>query len=585
MAQLHESGMDVNERVDVREYLRPIRERWLLIALLAVVVTVASYMYFDAKEPYYTATTTILNDASSPTQLLEGGVAVSPLEQQRQAQNQIALLLTRPSAEAIAKRLNFRGNPYALAGMVTIAPVSETDFIRVTAKAANPRIAALVANAFARQFLRQRVTGLRDQATRLKRAAERELAATPATTLNEAKRKELGDRIRRLSLIETLPAGSARQLDPAAPSAPIKPNAKKNAMFALLLSLLIGAGLAYALEMFDRRLRRPGDVEGLYDSRVLAYVPHARNPNAAVDGRATLAAELSEGFRTLRTNLDLASALEHERGRTIRTILITSAMAGEGKSVTVRNLALAYAEAGRSVAVVDGDLRNPRLAKLFGVDRSPGLLEVLIGESDLDHALLPIATHSEGLETLVRTLRAQAESGAASATPPAGAPATGYAATSSPTVAVQDVHSGNGLNGRHENGNGSRAGAHAGGISLLTAGGHCANPAPLLASERFEAVVQNLASTFDTVLVDSAPLLPVSDAAPLLSKLDGALVVTRLDYTTRGAARRVTEVISRVPDANLLGIVANDISHGEGIDGYPYYGHYGYTASTRTSSA
>ena len=580
MAQLHESSMDANERVDVREYLRPIRERWLLIALLAVVVTVASYMYFNAKEPYYTATTTILNDASSPTQLLEGGVAVSQFEAERQAQNQIALLLTRPSAEAIAKRLNFRGNPYALTGMVKIQPVSESDFIRVTAKAPNPRIAALVANAFARQFLRQRVTGLRDQATRLKRAAERELASTPATTLNEAKRKELGDRIRRLSLIETLPSGSARQLDPAAPSAPIKPSAKKNAIFALLISLLIGAGLAYALEMFDRRLRRPGDVEGLYDSRVLAYVPHARNPNAAVEGRATLAAELSEGFRTLRTNLDLASALEHERGRTIRTILVTSALAGEGKSITVRNLALAFAEAGRSVAVVDGDLRSPRLAKLFGVDRSPGLLEVLIGETDLDHALLPIATHSEGLETLVRTLRAQAKSSPGSATQAAGAPAT-----ATQTVAVPDIHSGNGLNGGHGNGNGYSVEAHAGGISLLTAGGHCANPAPLLASERFEAVVENLSSTFDTVLVDSAPLLPVSDAAPLLSKLDGALVVTRLDYTTRGAARRVTEVISRVPDANLLGVVANDITHGEGMDGYPYYGHYGYTVGTQSSSA
>jgi polysaccharide biosynthesis transport protein len=583
MPETHESSMDVNERVDVREYLRPIRERWLLIALLAVVVTVASYMYFDSKEPYYTATTTILNDASSPTQLIEGGIAVSPYEAERQAQNQIALLLTRPSAEAIAKRLNFRGNPYALTGMVKIQPLAETDFIRVTAKAPNPRIAALVANAFARQFLRQRVTTLRDQATRLKRAAERELASTPATTLNEAKRKELGDRIRRLSLIETLPSGSARQLDPAAPSAPIKPSAKKNAIFAMLISLLIGAGLAYALEMFDRRLRRPGDVEGLYDSRVLAYVPHARNPNAAVEGRATLAAELSEGFRTLRTNLDLASALEHERGRTIRTILVTSALAGEGKSITVRNLALAYAEAGRSVAVVDGDLRSPRLAKLFGVDRSPGLLEVLIGETELDHALLPIATHSEGLETLVRTLRAQAESSPTSATQAAGASTTEYAATQ--MVAVPDIRSGNGLNGGHGNGNGNRVEANAGGISLLTAGGHCANPAPLLASERFEAVVKNLASTFDTVLVDSAPLLPVSDAAPLMSKLDGALVVTRLDYTTRGAARRVTEVISRVPDANLLGIVANDITHGEGMDGYPYYGHYGYTVSTQSSSA
>jgi succinoglycan biosynthesis transport protein ExoP len=584
MAQTHESSMDVNERVDVREYLRPIRERWLLIALLAVVVTVASYMYFNAKEPYYTASTTILNDAGSPAQLLEGGVAVSPFEAERQAQNQIALLLTRPSAEAIAKRLNFRGNPYALVGMVKIQPVSETDFIRVTAKAGNPRVAALVANAFARQFLRLRVTTVQDQATRLKRAAERELAGTPDTVLNSAKRKELTDRIRRLSLLQTVPSGSARQLDPAAPSAPIKPSATKNAIFALLISLLIGAGLAYALEMFDRRLRRPGDVEGLYDSRVLAYVPHARNPNATVDGHAALPAELSEGFRTLRTNLDLATTLGHEHGRTLKTVLVTSALAGEGKSVTVRNLALAYAEAGRSVAVIDGDLRNPRLAKLFGVDRSPGLLEVLIGETELAQALLPIATHSEGLETLVRTLRAEAASPAASAAHSTATSPGAYPAAPTQAVAAPDVHTGNGLNGDKENGNGNSAGTHPGAISLLTAGRPCANPAPLLASDRFESVVRHLATRFDTVLVDSAPLLPVSDAAPLLSKLDGALVVTRLDYTTRGAARRVTEVISRVPDANLLGVVANDIPHGEGMDGYPYYGHYGYTVSTQARS-
>ena len=70
-------------------------------------------------------------------------------------------------------------------------------------------------------------------------------------------------------------------------------------------------------------------------------------------------------------------------------------------------------------------------------------------------------------------------------------------------------------------------------------------------------------------LVDSAPLLAVSDSIPLLSVSDGVVVVMRLGQTTRDSGRRVIELLDRVHEATLLGIVANDadacrIEHVEG---------------------
>jgi Mrp family chromosome partitioning ATPase len=76
------------------------------------------------------------------------------------------------------------------------------------------------------------------------------------------------------------------------------------------------------------------------------------------------------------------------------------------------------------------------------------------------------------------------------------------------------------------------------------------------------------------VLIDSAPVLAVADTVPLLRYADAVVFVGRLGITTRDTAKRLREFLTRVPDVNLLGLVANDLSRlGAGAYGYGYGYH------------
>jgi Mrp family chromosome partitioning ATPase len=71
--------------------------------------------------------------------------------------------------------------------------------------------------------------------------------------------------------------------------------------------------------------------------------------------------------------------------------------------------------------------------------------------------------------------------------------------------------------------------------------------------------------------LDSSPLLPVSDAVPLLGVVDGVLIVCRMGTTTRHAVKQLKEILSRVPNANVLGVIANDVKLQQ-ASGYGGYG-------------
>lgn len=90
----------------------------------------------------------------------------------------------------------------------------------------------------------------------------------------------------------------------------------------------------------------------------------------------------AEGFRMLHLRLERSRA-----GKPLGVTALTSALAGEGKSVTVANLALWAARRGRRAVVVDGDLRRPKLAELFGVEEGPGLAGILADGARLDDAI------------------------------------------------------------------------------------------------------------------------------------------------------------------------------------------------------
>ena len=86
---------------------------------------------------------------------------------------------------------------------------------------------------------------------------------------------------------------------------------------------------------------------------------------------------VSEAYRTLRTNLSFYSV-----DKPLRTLVVTSPAPHEGKSTTAANLAVTMAQSGRRTVLVDCDLRRPSLHTLFDVSLTPGLTNVVLGETD-----------------------------------------------------------------------------------------------------------------------------------------------------------------------------------------------------------
>ena len=102
---------------------------------------------------------------------------------------------------------------------------------------------------------------------------------------------------------------------------------------------------------------------------------------------------VAEAYRVLRTNLIFSAA---DSGG--RALLVTSANPGEGKTTTVANLAASLALNGAKVLAVDADLRRPALHTHFGVPKTPGLSDLIVGKCQASQAIQ--TTRLKGLQVL-----------------------------------------------------------------------------------------------------------------------------------------------------------------------------------------
>jgi capsular exopolysaccharide synthesis family protein len=112
-------------------------------------------------------------------------------------------------------------------------------------------------------------------------------------------------------------------------------------------------------------------------------------------------------------------------------------------------------------------------------------------------------------------------------------------------------------------------------LQVITAGKKVPLPSEALSSARFYSLLKKWESDFDFVVIDSAPLLVVSDSLPLASWVDTIILVTRYNVTPIRALKRTQAILNRT-NANVAGVVLNDVSDvGAKYGGYDYgYGDY-----------
>ncbi|MFQ5709359.1 MAG: GumC family protein [bacterium] len=187
------------------------------------------------------------------------------------------------------------------------------------------------------------------------------------------------------------------------PEAPLKPRKRLNLAIGVMVGLLTGFGLALFVESIDTTIKSSEDVENLTGWPVLTSIPRFTIPrndkngamelpvNGSLNGKSNGAAlgtgvisshqhlaPTSEAYRILRTNMQV-----QKNNKNLRTILLTSLRAQEGKSTTVANLGISFARLGLKVLIIDSDLRRPTMHTIFGLDKEPGLSDILTYNFDL----------------------------------------------------------------------------------------------------------------------------------------------------------------------------------------------------------
>lgn len=117
------------------------------------------------------------------------------------------------------------------------------------------------------------------------------------------------------------------------------------------------------------------------------------------------------------------------------------------------------------------------------------------------------------------------------------------------------------------------------GLDVITCGPKPPNPAELLGSERMKNLMQELKNDYDYILIDTPPVVVVTDAALLASMCDGTILVVGSGQAVIDGAVRAKELLQSVK-ANILGVVLNKVKK-EGTGGYYYYYHYYYNGTDK----
>lgn len=377
--------------------------------------------------------------------------------------------------------------------------------------------------------LRVDLVALRAQEQTLKRALEeyeRGLQTLPekelqlaqlmrAQKVNEQIYLMLHQRYQEARITEAGQLGNIRVIDPAElPRSPVRPRKQLNLILGVIVGLTLGTGLAFLFESLDVSLRTVEDVENQTTLSVLGLVPLRRGRtrrDTNADG-PPFSEDLvvfhrpkspdAESYRTLRTNVQFAG-----ESRGVKTLLITSSGPGEGKSDTVGNLGIAMAQAGIRTLLVDADLRRSALHKLFDMEGTPGLADVLRGEK----------------------------------TPEEAAQATGI--------------------------------DH---LEVMPRGTPVGTPSEMLRSQSMKDLLETLKGQYDVVLIDSPPIMAVTDAVLLSAEVDGVCLVAESGRTHPDVLVRANEQLKHA-QARILGVVLNkfDVQHSYRSSHY-YYQYYYY---------
>ena len=321
-----------------------------------------------------------------------------------------------------------------------------------------------------------------------------------------------------------LRATNIHVIDPAKPPrGPVRPQKLLNTFIGLMVGLVLGLALAFVKEAVDTSIKSVDEAERLANAPALAVIPLARDSH-----RRHTPSLPGTGGRTTATNgLVLLSHPSSPVAESFRTLLTSVVLSTAPQPPQVLLITSSTAGEGKTVTSLN-------LAIALAQRGEPTLLI----DADLRHPSIGKAlnlVNGTGLATYLT-----------------GAHDIETALRDFPPVPT---------------------------LWAMPAGPTPPNPAQLLSSSAMESMLRELRKRFKFVVIDSPPVLPVTDAMILSTLVDGVVFVVESGSTVRGAVIRARKILQNV-GANVLGIVLNkvDVRH----DGYyGQYGHYYYRADDK----
>jgi capsular exopolysaccharide synthesis family protein len=511
---MHKEGnlMDIERaNLSLEQVLGVLRRRAPWIVLCFVLAAGTAYGLSKHQTKKYTATASLVFSNNQLSQQVAGLLPANSNNQAAVQATNLKLVQLGDMAEKTARLLDHGLTKENVNGDVSVSAQGESNIVDVAATAASPTLAAEIANTYANQFVSEQQNANHAYYASALKLVNRQLAAmSPKQRLSPAA-LALEGRAQSLGVLTELRNGNVEVAQEASlPTSPSSPKTSRNTILGGVLGLLLGVGLAFLLERFDRRIREPKDLERIYGLPLLGVIPESKALSRSTRGKGGTQRPLSsvdaEAFQLIRAHLRYFNV-----DREMRTLMIVSAGLGDGKTTIARHLAAAAAAMSSRVLLMEVDLRRPTLAQQLDIRSGPGLSDVLIGTTSISEAAQKV------------------ELGPPS---PAG-------------------------------GTGART------MNVLVSGAvQPPNPAELIESHSMEAVLERVKSMYDLVVIDTPPLTAVSDAFPLLHKVDGVIIVGRVGRNRSDVAERLHETLTGA-GAPLLGVIANGFRAGRNA-GYGY---------------